>query len=84
MRPINVLPLVLAIVLFVVIISIFRVNCESVKESWVNYKESDFGNYHNSRGDPTVFYRLPRYRKPYRWPMCFDTLYPVSHCKHYN
>ena len=47
MRPINVLPLVLAIVLFVVIISIFRVNCESVKESWVNYKESDFGNYHN-------------------------------------
>ena len=39
MRPINVLPLVLAIVLFVVIISIFRVNCESVKESWVNYKE---------------------------------------------
>jgi hypothetical protein len=71
-------PIFVALVLFIVLISIFRINCDEVKESWVNYKEGPYGNFQTTNANPVVFYNVPRYRKPYRWPVVAYTQHPIS------
>jgi len=70
-------PIFVGLILFIVIISIFKVSCDEVKESWVNYKSGPYGNYHSVNSNPVVFYNLPRYRKPYRWPVVAYTQHPI-------
>lgn len=84
MTLINYVPIVIAIILFFLILTIFKINCRHQEEGWVNYVESKYGNIHNSSQNPVVFYDVKRYRKPYRWPVCMFTYHPVPHCKHYN
>ena len=31
--------------------------------------------------NPLTYYNLPKYRKPYRWPVCQNIEYPFSHCE---
>ncbi len=39
-------PIFIGLILFIVIISIFKVSCERVEESWTNYEPISYGNYH--------------------------------------
>jgi hypothetical protein len=51
-------------------------------ESWINYREEPLGNIKTIPSDTSSFYRRDRYRKPYNWPVCQMTNYPIRHCKH--
>ena len=84
MALIDYVPIVLAIILFFVIVTVFQVGCKKEEEGWTNYVESKYGNIHNTSVEPAVFYDVKRYRKPYRWPVCMFTRHPAPHCKHYN
>lgn len=70
-------PIFIGLILFVVIISIFKVSCEKVEESWINYNEGPYGNFHSTNSNPVVFYNVPRFRKPYRWPVVAHTHHPI-------
>lgn len=80
----NLIPLLTALILFVVIITIFKGDCENTKEGWVNYKNLPFGNIDSGKSSPLVMYDIPRYRKPYNWPQCFITNHPERHCRHFE
>lgn len=72
------------IVLFVFLIYLFLVDCNSLEskvEGWTNYQQLPLGN-HYTGFDPLQFYDVPRYRKPYRYPVCHIVDYPVKHCAH--
>ena len=58
---------------------------ESNKEGWVNYEIKPYGFQSTGSGNPgvrpTVFYDVPRYRRPYNWPACHLVDYPNEHCE---
>jgi len=49
------------------------------KEPWVNYLNIPFGELRTGKDCPTVFYKRPEYRLPYRWPLGIRTSYPEEH-----
>ena len=80
----NYIPIICAMILFLVILILFKNNCQSQIESWENYKQLPYGNIDSGIGNPLTFYSVPRYRKPYRWPVCFITDHPEKHCRHFQ
>lgn len=54
-------------------------------EGWVNYNIPPFGFQSTCSGNenvrPAVFYNVPRYRRPYNWPVCHLVDYPNEHCE---
>ena len=75
-------PIIIAIICFALIFSLFVVDCNKIKkESWVNYQNFNFGNVDNTNSDKVVFYNRPQYRKPYNYPVCHLTRHPVPHCR---
>ena len=77
---------IITIIIFVVIIYFLVYSCKGNTEGWVNYKQRPFGNIYTGSGDagvrPLVFYDVPRYRRPYNWPVCHLVDYPEPHCQH--
>jgi hypothetical protein len=81
----NLFIIVCALSIFTILIYSLVVNCETVKESWVNYKQMPFGNIQTGAGNkditPLVFYEYPTYRRPYNYPVCHLVDYPIPHCR---
>lgn len=93
----NVLIILSSIGLFMLLIYLLVVSCDSVdvNEGWVNYQQLPFGNiqtgageYKNNRNgnsndgiSPLVFYEYPIYRRPYNYPVCHLVNYPTPHCR---
>jgi hypothetical protein len=81
----NVTIILFALGLFMLLIYSLVVNCDSVKESWVNYEQLPYGNIQSGAGSrditPLVFYEYPVYRRPYNYPICHLVDYPVPHCR---
>lgn len=78
--------ILIIIILFVLLIYLFLVDCkhlENTVEGWTNYQQLPLGNWYTGF-DPLHFYNMPRYRKPYRYPVCHVKEYPVKHCAHYD
>jgi hypothetical protein len=75
-----------AIAIFAVLIYILVNSCKGNTEGWVNYKQQPFGNIYTGSGDvgvrPVGFYDVPRFRRPYNWPVTHLVDYPVPHSQH--
>lgn len=52
-------------------------------ENYEMYRQKPFG-YVRTGSKPLTFYEMPRYRKPYRYPVTFDQSYPTPHKSHFN
>ena len=81
----NIIIILFTLILFILLINIFVVRCEPIKETWVNYKQTPYGNINSGAGDkgvtPLVFYDYPIYRRPYNYPVCHLVDYPLPHCR---
>jgi len=81
----NVIIIFFALVIFTLLIYSLVVNCDTVKESWVDYKQLPYGNIQSGAGSagvtPLVFYEYPVYRRPYNYPICHLVDYPTPHCR---
>jgi hypothetical protein len=53
----------------------------TIKEQFQTYIQHPY-NYVKTGSDPVNFYRLDRYRKPYRYPFKYFKSYPVPHMAH--
>lgn len=51
-------------------------------ENFVPYKRKPY-NYWSTGADPLNYYRLPAYRKPYRYPYKYHTSYPYDYNTYY-
>lgn len=47
-------------------------------ENWTMYRQLPYGHI-KTGSKPLNFYRMDRYRKPYRYPVTFDQSYPTPH-----
>ena len=73
-------------IMFLLLIYLFLVDCKELEktvEGWTNYQQLPLGNWYTGF-DPLQFYNVPRYRAPYRFPVCQVKQYPVPHCAHLN
>jgi hypothetical protein len=81
----NLIIMIVALVIFLILIYSLVVNCDTVKEGWVNYKQLPYGNIQTGAGDrnitPLEFYEYPIYRRPYNYPACHLVDYPLPHCR---
>ena len=81
----NTLALILVLVpFFVLFVYVFLTDCnklENTIEGWTNYQQNPLGNWYTGF-DPLQFYNVPRFRHPYRYPVCHIKDYPVKHCAH--
>lgn len=82
----NIIICVVALILLgLLYYSLFMSN-KTVTEGWVNYKQQPFGNIYTGSGNegvrPLVFYDVPRFRRPYNWPVRHLVDYPVPHEHH--
>jgi hypothetical protein len=81
----NLIIMLVAISIFMLLIYSLVVNCNKVKEGWVNYKQMPYGNIQTGAGNeginPLVFYEYPIYRRPYNYPACHLVDYPSPHCR---
>jgi hypothetical protein len=81
----NIIIILFSLILFIFFINIIIVNCDTVKEPWVNYTQLPYGNINSGAGNkgitPLVFYEHPIYRRPYNYPVCQLVDYPVPHCR---
>ena len=48
-------------------------------ENWKNYQLMPYGEGKEG-SEPLTYYQYPRYRKPYRYPLCKNVNYPFPHC----
>ena len=70
--------------IFVLVLYLFLDDCSKLSntiEGWTNYQQKPLGNWYTGF-DPLEFYDVPRYRKPYRYPVCHIKDYPLKHCAH--
>ena len=75
---------ILLIPFFVLFLYIFLIDCKKLEnqvEGWTNYQQLPLGNWYTGY-DPLSFYRVDRFRKPYRYPVCQIKITPVPHCAH--
>ena len=81
----NVIIMFVSLLIFAILIYSLVVSCDKVKEGWVNYKQSPYGNINTGAGDsgitPVAFYEYPIYRRPYNYPACHLVDYPLPHCR---
>lgn len=79
----NIISILFSLGLFLLLIYLLVVNCDTVKEPWVNYERQ--GNIYTGAGNlgitPLAFYEYPVYRKPYNYPVCHLVDYPTPHCR---
>lgn len=54
-----------------------------VEEGFEVYQQLPFG-YFETGSEPLSYYRLDRYRLPYRYPDVFMTNYPVPYFRYYD
>lgn len=53
--------------------------CKS-KEGFAQlYKQDEYGNLDSTYDDNKDFYKIPIFRKPYRWPVGIEKSYPCRH-----
>ena len=55
----------------------------NVQEGFEVYQQLPFG-YFETGSEPLSYYRLDRYRLPYRYPDVFMTNYPVPYFRYYD
>ena len=70
--------------IFILILYLFLYDCYKLSnhvEGWTNYQQNPLGNWYTGF-DPLEFYDVPRYRTPYRYPVCHIKDYPIKHCAH--
>ena len=81
----NVIIIFFALVIFTLLIYSLVVNCDTVKEGWVDFEQLPYGNIKSGAGSPgvtpLVFYEYPVYRRPYNYPICHLVDYPTPHCR---
>lgn len=83
----NYILILVSLAVFFLFLHFFVVNCDSVKEGWVNYNEDIYNNIEIGSGSmysgdrPVVFYEREIFRRPYNWPVCHLVDYPVPHCR---
>jgi hypothetical protein len=81
----NIIIIFFSLLIFGLLIYSLIVNCDTVKEGWVDYKQVPFGNIQSGAGSPgvtpLVFYEYPIYRRPYNYPICHLVDYPTPHCR---
>ena len=68
------------IIILVFVIFIILLYKKPIQESWENYRMKPYGEGRTG-AKPLTYYNLPKYRKPYRWPVCHNVEYPFSHCE---
>ena len=61
----------------------FTSNSNSLNEGFEVYQQLPFG-YFETGSEPLSYYRLDRYRLPYRYPDVFMTNYPVPYFRYYD
>jgi hypothetical protein len=63
---------------------LFRSNAgDTMNEGFEVYKQLPFG-YFETGSEPLSYYRLDRYRLPYRYPDVFMSNYPVPYFRYYD
>lgn len=71
---------VLILLFALVIIFIISVRkCKSLEGFAQLYKQDKYGNLDSTYDDNTDFYKIPIFRKPYRWPVGIEKSYPCRH-----
>ena len=73
--------ILVAVILFLIIHTAEKT--KSQFENWINYREEPLGNIQTSPSLVNNYYRRDRFRKPYNFPVCQMTDYPVRHCRHF-
>ena len=68
------------IIIVVLVIAIILLYKQPIQESWKNYRMKPYGEGRTG-ANPLTYYNLPKYRKPYRWPVCHNIEYPFPHCE---
>lgn len=53
---------------------------QKLQEGWKPYQQIPYGEGRVG-SEPLGFYENPKYRVPYRWPVCQHTNHPFPHCK---
>ena len=69
------------ILLIVVSIIIYNVNCKNVKEHFELYSRKPFNEWDSGLNS---YYNMPIYRKPYMYPFKFFSNYPFPHMRHHS
>jgi hypothetical protein len=79
--------LILAIVIpmyYPQILQFYKSTTDSnIQEGFEVYQQLPFG-YFETGSEPLSYYRLDRYRSPYRYPDVFMTNYPVPYYRYYD
>ena len=75
--------ILVAIVLFLIIhITEKNNNHNNQYDTWINYREEPLGNIKTAPFKLSNYYRRDRYKKPYNYPVCEMTDYPIRHCRY--
>ena len=69
------------ILIFIIFILLYKKN--EGFSNWKMYQELPLGNI-KTGSSPLSYYEFNRYRKPYRYPVCYMKSYPIQHCSHFD
>ena len=48
-------PIFIGLIFFIVLVSILKVSCEKVEESWINFKGGPYSNFHTTNNNQQYF-----------------------------